>query len=397
MKLPSEFLNTSDFFKQKKLYLFFICITFFLPSFLGADFSAFAQPNVREEINGTQQNKVTVTLTAEDHKHVSDLIDIIQLPKTIQLNGNEADLSSVIQQLKRAEDSQHDISFKLNAIQYDLLHYPISRLCQKARDPRRCRIKASYSLKMVVDKIKQNMSGRILYPNKYRPISKKGVEDPIFQHASDILDSKCTNVCNNASLYKVLTRASKAQYQKLYDKIKNKNKQCQRDLLNRTARHLELDLFPKQCLKKKNNAHPVCKNMNQHMRMIQKRISGLMDLAYGTKPLSDTEAKGSCLVCVLETKKNHPLETLLKSLKEKSQCFELNPGNKKRSSSRKWDRQTLWLKKGSGMAVILLFFLWYSNIDNDYDGFYSKEKAPEHYRNLRPKMSYTSQPENAWP
>ena len=378
------FLRKTKSFQIKFMaLLFFTYIKLLLVIFLWIEPSAFAQPHSGGEVGNTQNNTVTFTLTEEDHKHNSDLIDIkLQLPKEIQLNGNEVDLSGITQQLKRAEDSLYDTFFHLRGIKHDLLNYPIKTLCNKAIDPEECFNKASNELERTVDTINQNKDRRILYPSDYRPMSERGVNDRELTKALNSLDSECADTCSNGYIYDTLTTGSQAQYRMLYDKIKNKSEQCQKDLLADTARRLGKKPFPEACLKAENKTHPVCKNMVEDVQIIQARISELMELAYGPEPSGSTEANAPCLNCALNTEETdiNPLEKLVESLDNQSQCSELEPGETKTVYSDTSLNYSYPLKKDSeGNYVIVFPMRLYA--DKDYDGSVSKEEAPNYYMN----------------
>ena len=297
----------------------------------------------------------------------------ITFPTEIQLKGNKPDLSAVIQQLKKVEKSHYDNTWSLEDISYYLLKHP---LCDKAANPEKCLDKASEDLQTAIEEINQKMAGRILYPETYSPLSE-GVPEDDFQSASQVLDSECAGTCNNGDLSWSFSQGSQEQYQKLYDKLKGKNRHCQKDLLSAMAIHLENEPFPKPCLKKENANHPVCKDMIKNMGIIQKRVSKIMDLVYGSE--KDMEAGAICMDCLLKTGEIHPFEKLLKSLKEKSQCLELNPGEEKEVYSGNGLRESYNLKQDPDGSYSIGFPMKF-NINEDYDGPFSKEEAPDHYR-----------------
>ena len=223
----------------------------------------------------------------------------------------------------------------------------------------------------------QSMAEHILYPSKYHPISEQGVEDALFQKASKILDSECADTCGHHSLYQSLIKGSQEQHQTLYDKVKGKNKQCQKALLNRAAHALSKEPFPTPCLNEENKTHPVCKNIIKNTDIIQARISKLINLTYGPEPLSDIEAKAPCLNCTLNTEgiNDNPFENLIKSLEEQSQCPELNPGETKEIDSNADFNASYSLKQEEDGSYSITFPVNFY-FDEDYDRPLSR---PDYY------------------
>ena len=357
----------------------FTYIKFFLVIFLGiiSFVPTESLSDIGQEADDTQENKV-IELRAETLEDYSGRIKGVELtfPKEIRLKGNEPDLSSVIQQLKRVEESHHDNTWSLGDISDYFLYVPVKELCDETTDPKKCFSKASKDLETAIEEINQKMAGRILYPDNYSPVSE-GVYEADFQSASQVLDSKCAGTCNSSELSRAFSQSSQEQYQQLYDKLKGKSSQCQRDLLSAMAFHLETEYFPKPCLKKENKSHPVCKDMIENMDIIRERVSKIMNLVYGSE--GGMEAKTICVDCLLNTEEIHPLEGFFKSLEEKSQCFELNSGEEKEVFSNSGLRESYNLKRDLDGSYSIIFPVKFY-VDEDYDGPVSKERVPDHYR-----------------
>ena len=341
----------------------------FLWAFLGASFFVFAK-------SGTQEDK-KVQLT--DSKLYSSWIKGVKLdfPKEISLKEGTPDLSQIIQQFKKVEESNYDNILALERIQDNLLQAdgPIKKLCSKTTNSGKCLDEASMDLEKAIEKIEQKMRGRILYPIGYHPLSEAGVKDIYFEEAFKHLG--CEN-CRHYIVYGIFMRGSQRQYQKLYNKLKDKNKQCQKDLLRSISEVLQSETFPKQCLEEKNKNHPVCRNMRKEVNILRARVSQLIDLAYGQE---GTEAKALCMDCV-EWEEVNTFEKLGKFLKElsgQSHCLELNPGEEKDVFPGNGLYYDYVLKRDRDGSYSITFPMNF-HIDGDYDGPVSREQAPEHYR-----------------
>ena len=365
-----------------KSNVYFACMGFFFTGFFGAGFSASARPPFPTGVGGHEGDKV-IPIEKEDRDYYLHKIQGVELrfPREIRLKGNEVDLSPVIRQLRRVEESHYDNFWNLERISRDLLEYYIDKLCAKTTTPERCLNKASDDLKTVVDGINQKMTERILYPSGYFPSSGRSVRDRTFQIASEALDSKCAGACGDHFLSKTLIQGSRSQYRELYGKLRGKSRQCQKDLLDDMVYSLESKRFPKPCLKEENKNHPVCKDMLKSMKMTQRRVSKLMDLAYGPESAGDTEAKAPCLTCALKVEEGSipPLKKLAKSLEDKSQCLELNPGEEKTVHPGRGTGTSYTLKRNPDGSYSITFPIKFS-VDENYDGPFSKEEAPDRYR-----------------
>ena len=353
-------------FCRMKFHIFFW-------SFLGAGFFVFAEPDTRED------RKVRLT-EGESYSSVIRGVEL-DFPKEISLKGEKPDLSDIIQQFRKVEESEYDNIPALEEMWDKLLRGdgPIEKLCSKTTNSQKCLDETSGDLAEAIEEIEQKMAGRILYPTGYRPLSETGVENEAFQQASEILDLGCEH-CMASGLSKVLMQGSQEQYQRLYNKLKDKR--CQKDLLQSISRDLQSQSFPKQCLEEESKNHPVCEGMIKNMNILRERVPQLTNLAYGQE---STEAQALCMDCVFGKKIESfdKLGNFLKELRdqsqEQSQCLELDPGEEKDVFSGNGLKENYVLKRDRDGSYSITFPVEF-HVDDDYDGPVSKEKAPDHYR-----------------
>ena len=342
---------------------------------------AFIGPVVFLSAFGQEQSR-RITFTERDRKALNSYIRGVklELPESIRLKGEKADLSPLIRELKKIEQSDYNHFGSLWGIKDDL-GYPIRRLCKQAVSPEACWNKADKDLETAFDEIRQKTRGRILYPKDYQLPSEMNVSDRNFGRALEILDSECAEDCGHYPLDEAFIESSPEQYQNLYNKVKNKSKKCQKNLMDQISLRLEDQDFPKPCLKGENKNHPVCKNMLESMGIISQRVSELADLAYGPEPENRTEAQAPCVSCELEAREEEGIldfKGLRSSLEERSSCAELKPGEEKEVYSGVWWRNSYLLKREPNGDYSVIFPLRFS-ADEDYDGPVSKESVPEYY------------------
>ena len=218
-------------------------------------------------------------------------------PIRIRLKDNYVDISNVISVLERVKESPYDNSFNLEVSFGDII-LKTDQLCEKSNVPFRCQNRSIVELSDNVDRIIQDLEGQILYPDRYIPIKSEG-GSRFFQEGKDFLDSDCLGSCDNYNkLTKTLRYSSPEEYAQLYDKIKTVDDNCQKDILNAFANKLDQEKFPKSCLKKGNQKHPVCESMSKDVDIVRGRALELAELAYGPDVLNTTEAKAPCMECI---------------------------------------------------------------------------------------------------
>ncbi|MDE0118985.1 MAG: hypothetical protein OXM55_03130 [Bdellovibrionales bacterium] len=302
-------------------------------------------------------------------------------PAEISLKGNEVDMSSALSALERVTKSPYDYTSDIDSIVSEISE-TVNLLCGKSRTSETCKKKANTELKDTRDKIYQYMENQFLYPLDYQPISETRTSLS-FKKSMNTLDSDCLEKCNNNHLILAIRYSSPENYSQLYDKIKNQNERCQKNILSGlVAKELEYEEFPKRCLKEENKNHPVCKSMLKDINIVRNRVLDIAELAYGPEPLKTTEAAAPCLDCIIkEGEENEPLNLfsdLIGDIQKQSQCHELKPGQEKRVYSDTGLNKSYNVKKESdgtySISLNLNFFA-----DEDYDGNVPKGQVPAHY------------------
>ena len=119
----------------------------------------------------------------------------------------------------------------------------------------------------------------------------------LFQPGMDVLDSDCIGNCKDDMVIGAVLLSPPGKYSQLYDKIKTKDENCQRNLLSTLARKLETMEVLELCLQTVYRQSSLCADVLKYVSIVQDRISGLMKLAYGSNVLRTMEAKAPCLDC----------------------------------------------------------------------------------------------------
>ena len=305
--------------------------------------------------------------------HYLDDFEMPTSPITIQLKGNKVDLSSLFQILEQIKKSPHNDVSDIMEVVYGFSR-EASDLCRtlSEEDSLKCKIEIWETM----DNVKKEISERIAYPNWYSRNKLK-----LQASKEDALDSDCTLDCTNSfrESARTVILGSQTEYFRLYNKIKNRNKSCQNNIM----RNLDYQLYrgiPKKCLKRENKSHPVCKEMRDYVNTVRDRIGQLSELAYGPDVLKNTEAQMPCAECTINGESEYPLVDFFNTLNEQSQCLELNPGEEKRVSPGtgldQYGSYTIQREPDGAYSVALNLEF---SPDEDYDGAVPKERAPEYY------------------
>ena len=215
----------------------------------------------------------------------------------IELKNDKVDLSAVIQSLNRVTQSHYrnhkNIEKTLNAVFKRVKH-----LCAKSKNKDSCQDNSKQELINSYENIEEEMSKNILYPRWY----EKNKQD--FKKALNFLNANCAANCKKQAIANSIIRDSDAEYSQLYDKIKNKDKDCQKDILQTVVKNYSWHGFPKKCLEKENKNHPVCDDMLKFIDTTKNRFIELVQLIHGEDTLTTTEALSVCLECVSSKHKN---------------------------------------------------------------------------------------------
>lgn len=296
-------------------------------------------------------------------------------PVNMELRNGEVDISSVIQAIERIKESDYEQFLDMDRTfrtVFRRVRRTIRRFCRQTKNKRNCRRNSIKAFNKFRSNLYKEISDRLLYPSTHKPSDLAP-----FTQAIDFLDLNCKN-CPNEEVADSIVKGSTAQYRQLYDKIKTKNKNCQKDILQTLVGRFAIDRFPKSCLKTKNKNHPICKKMLKDLEIAKERFSELVKLVY-EEEVQATEAQANCLECTLEH--SEMLQTMrdsLQALHESSQCLELKPGEEKTVLSDTAFQDSYTVKReldGSYSVPLTLQFA----LDTDYDGPVPKEQVPDYY------------------
>ena len=256
-----------------------------------------------------------------------------QFSFSVTLVDNVVDLSSVIQTLEEATDSHYNETRILEHPNIlNTLDSLIQNICKKSNTPEACVNQTRARLERAIDGLMKELSERVFYPDGYKLLGSANPPD-YFPKAAEALNSNCVRNCSDNYVAEVIHKGSQKKYQQLYDKIKNKDKKCQRDILTGLAGRLANERFPKRCRQEEHKNHVVCESMLKNFNLIQGRISDLMKLVYDSSDEETLEATSPCLSCLLPTDTYVSifgnLFGFLPSLQEQNQCRSLKPGEEK--------------------------------------------------------------------
>ena len=151
-------------------------------------------------------------------------------PVKITLRGNEVDMSSLIPALELIKESPYNNFFKMERFVFPKTSEKIRSLCKNSNLPSDCEEKANAELRGTLDRIYQELENEILYPGKYFSIGSERMSG-LFQKSMDVLDSDCRGKCDDNSFTGAIRYSSQEEYTQLYDKIKNTDEKCQRNIL----------------------------------------------------------------------------------------------------------------------------------------------------------------------
>lgn len=299
----------------------------------------------------------------------------------MELIDDEANLSYVKQAFERVKESHADNSVSINQASYDVSN-KIEELCLKSENKENCVNNSIAKLRDIVNNIREEMSERILYPSSYTSMKSryKLQAQDYLKKSINLLDNNCPLKCYSVDTAYVTMLGTEEKYSQLYNKIKHKNKTCQKDVLRGLAMDFRRAEVPEKCLQESNKSHPVCKNMLEDIHTVKDRILELAELIYGKDVLTSTEAQAICLECILVSgsKIFQTINELLKILEEQNQCLELQLGEEKVIHSDTGINQSYKVRRDSdgsySVPLTLKFFP-----DEDYDGPVSKGEVSDYY------------------
>ena len=257
-------------------------------------------------------------------------VEDLLFPVKIELKDDKVDLSSAIQSINRIKQSYYRNTRNKDGA-FEAVFERVKLLCAKSKNEDNCQSNSMEELESVYQNIEKEMSKSILYPRWYREDNQK------FTEALNALNSRCAASCTNYDIADSIVEKSDAEYRQLYDKIKSKNEDCQKNILQAVAKSYSFYSFPKKCLEEGNKRHPVCDNMLKIINTAKNRFVELVQLVYGEDVLVSTEARTICLECVSSKDElAKDLYEIIEVLRTNDQCRKLKPNQEKKVRSGTW-------------------------------------------------------------
>ena len=215
----------------------------------------------------------------------------------------------------------------------------------------------------------------ISYPAGYIPV---GEDDRVVIRNDENLKKECPSFMSDVST--ALLKSSPETYKSMMDNIKKLPPFLQKSVVQDMAFELQYQRYPKPCLQKENQNHPVCQKMTEHLKTQQARFFELLEMVYGSEVLNTTEAQALCFECEegLMSKTYDELENLFKTLISLSQCEDPKSGEAKTINSGTGLGSYHRVRKEPDGSYSILLPLEFS-ADEDYDGDVPKDQVPSHY------------------
>ena len=302
-------------------------------------------------------------------------------PVRIELKEGKVDLSSVIQGLTRAKESYYYSDILLLYKRLDETFPKIEKLCKQSQNQTNCINTAKTNISSVINNITKEISTRIFYPFWY----KEPEQD--FLEAINYLNSNCK--CNSLAIASSIKNAPKEQYSQLYNKLKNRNKNCIGRTLDLLAYTLKIERIPRECLQEENKNRFVCKKLLKQMTTAKQRFLELAGLIYTKKALKITEEQSICLECPFlfngENEKDNDLTKIIQMLEIRNSCSDLDIGEKKQMHTPQMRSYTIKKDVNGNYSVPLTLKI---SPHKTYDGPVPKEMVHGYYINTVKKCMY---------
>ena len=314
-------------------------------------------------------------------------------PILLRLISNEVDVSPLVSALEEVRNYPVNNFMEMERLSYRAEN-KIKELCQ---DSETCKNNANKKIRDTITRINTDMENKILYPEYYF-ISHKRAQTKLSENKKNNSYDKALDDISNDSIYcygqkssnprllsnisDIIRNGSDEMYSPLFEKIKSLDKRSQKQILMYLRWDFTFGDFPKKCLKKKNEGHPVCKYMLKDMNRFKKRVYDIVELIYETDILKTTEARDICLDCSAIKFKQDEYGNMdfFQDIRENidPQCFDPKPGEVKLVNAVWGSRVGHILKReedGSFSAHLNLKF----EAGEDYDGNIPREQVPAHY------------------
>ena len=305
----------------------------------------------------------------------------LRSPIKMELKNNNIDLSSVIQSLNRAKESYYFDTFLFYSI-LSKIFPKMKALCNQSKNKTNCLKIANTNIHLAIHDIKNQVSNRILYPHWYEK------QDQNFTKAMNVLNSNCTH-CIDYTIALSIKNNSKEQYNQLYNKIKDRNRKCVKQILTLLIDTLNTEKIPKKCLQKENQNQLVCKKLLNQTNIAKQRFFDLAKLIYTKKVLQFIKENHICQTCSFFSDNKDDKNSLTKifeKLEIKNQCSDLDVGEKKQLQTLHSKYYTI--KRESKKDYSVFLNLKFSPHKDDYDGPVPKEAVHGYYINQVKKCIY---------
>ena len=319
-----------------------------------------------------------IVATEEISPEVFSFFGIPELdsPVQIQLKGNEIDLSSVISAIERVNESHHYLSLRTPLKE---VNQRIEKLCQKSSHQKTCIKKAENTL----DNLKKSIRfSSILYSHSYSsnaPYFGEKFKDTLIMN--EVISDCNLSSCSDQLFLDVIIVASPVQYKQLYDNIKKQSQNCLIAILRAFPwKFSGGGSFPKECLEKENQKHPVCNHMLHDLQIARERFLEIAELTHREKmrlPEIQTMIAHLKDLPTPSRKLEEAMFDLVRFLGNHHQCLELQPGEKKIIYYSAYRHYTL-KRELDGTYTIPLYFSF--SLTKYYDGeLKSDDEVQEYY------------------
>ncbi len=303
------------------------------------------------------------------------------VPTTITLTDSGWDITALKQSLTDIVEDVNYSHFRAGKSLMTTLTKKVDALCKESPQLQNCNnfnTQISEIMDMIFEKFYRHL---ILFPPDYKPI---GSQPENFKKTISSLESNkaiCESDCTRHNVTMAIRYGTREEYSELRDRLSHSDKQCKKDILTELAEQLKAERLPKDCLRKGNKDHIVCKNILKDINIVQGRVQDLMEMAYSPEEIKSTSAQALCIECEsINPQYNNTNEfiKLLDTLEEKSQCADPKPGKEKKVQSGTGKNRTYTVRKEQDGSFSIPLNLSFSAA-SDYDGPVPKNQVPAHY------------------
>ena len=327
---------------------------------------------MHEQLEAQTESSDVIEFSPEvfSYRDVKDITEPVQMRWT----ENGLDLSSIVQSMERAKESQYRGALWKMADNFVDLFHGVKVLCRQSSQPKNCIERGKKTLLEAYKDVDRELSSRVTYPYRY--------PDDIshLTQASDSLDSECP-ACTDLNVTFAIMKSSEAQYNQLYNKIKEKDKKCQKDIIHTLSNFMRFGMaLPKNCQNDRNQSHPICKTILNDIEILRNRFPDLTQLVYEKDISEQTEAQSTCLECLQISRMGYYrwARSQFDFLEGLTSCSDLNVEEKRTHYLERVYGGSYTIKKDSdknySINLVMEFFP-----DSNYEGPVSREKVPDYY------------------